>query len=111
MQVGKLVSCKLVSGEEIIGELTAISVDHIVVKKARVITFQAAQNNRAVPALMVWMLASPDGEIMIRLSAISGIVNGEIHSEFQRFYLQSTTGLDLVTSPPPSASNEGVILR
>lgn len=90
--MSKVISHKLITGEEIIA--TASSNSIFIVSKVRAIGMQQGPQGQVGVALYPWMLSSGDSQVEINDEhVVASIEEDKIPSELVKTYIQQTSGL------------------
>jgi hypothetical protein len=93
---------KLLSGEEIAGEITEETSEHYILDKARQlglvqIPIPGNPEPQLLPQFVPWLLSNPEGK-SLKISK-TAVASGpmELASALERLYLDQTSALDLST--------------
>ena len=93
---------KLISGEELAGEVLAESATEFHLTKVRQLGLVQIQvpgqsEPQLIPQFVPWLLSNPEGkDIRLYRTAISALP-GELPDALEKLYIEQTSGLDLST--------------
>jgi len=94
----KIILCKLVSGEEIIGILKNVDQYAMVISKPRVLSVQP-QNGQMAVMMIPFLMGMPDADVSIYMDKVMGEHIGELSSEIEDGYRSQISDIAL---PPKS---------
>ena len=87
---------KLISAEEVVGEVTKNEDDYLMVRKPRVLAMVPAGNGQVGAQLMPYVISAPDDEIKLYKAGIVGEVQ---HTPIglEKGYIENTSSIQLAT--------------
>ena len=102
----KIKSFKLITGEEVVGNVVEEGADFFQIEKIRQLGLAQVEvpgeaQPRLIPHFVPWILTNADGKIKLNKNNVMADVDN-LPAELEALYLQQTTGLDLSSKLPGS---------